>query len=113
MQKRSNVLACLHGAWAPPSHAPLPAQEFFWGAVQRAGGVRSWVIPTSHGDIPPGRGIVLPQNSAVCFVPLHKGGVRYAQLPTTSISANTDVTDSRIKVSSANQDDCYITLGTI
>ena len=44
MQKRSNVLACLHGAWAPPSHAPLPAQEFFWGAVQRAGGVRSRVI---------------------------------------------------------------------
>jgi len=74
MQKRSNVLACLHGAWAPPSHAPLPAQEFFWGAVQRAGGVRSRVIPTSHGDIPPGRGIVLPQNSAVCFVPLYKGG---------------------------------------
>ena len=76
MQKRSNVLACLHGAWAPPSHAPLPAQEFFWGAVQRAGGVRSRVIPTFHGDIPPGRGIVLPQNSAVCFVPLYKAGIQ-------------------------------------
>ena len=74
MQKRSNVLACLHGAWAPPSHAPLPAQEFFWGAVQRAGGVRCRVIPTSHGGIPPGRGIALPQNAAVCFVPLYKGG---------------------------------------
>ena len=35
-----------------------PSPGFFLGAVQRAGGVRSQVIPTSHGDIPPGRGIV-------------------------------------------------------
>ena len=61
-------------------HGPLPRmhpfqpRNFFGGAVQRAGGVQSRVIPTSHGDIPPGRGIVLPQNSAVCFVPLYKGG---------------------------------------
>ena len=58
-------------------HGPLPhmypfqPRNFFGGAVQRAGGVRSRVIPTSHGDIPPGRGIVLPQNAAVCFVPLY------------------------------------------
>jgi hypothetical protein len=58
-----------------PSLACTPSSPgFFWGAVQRAGGVQSRVIPTSHGDILPGRGIVLPQNSAVCFVPLYKGG---------------------------------------
>ena len=58
-----------------PSLACTPSSPgIFWGAIQRAGGVRSWVIPTSHGGIPSGRGIVLPQNAAVCFVPLYKGG---------------------------------------